>query len=181
MANPTASSSSKQPTPPPAPPPAPPPDGEAPAERRTPTRRLVPVLNNREGTVQLGASRPDGVFFLVSGYNLVPEVIWEKAKTNFTIQTLLNTRIPPALAPEDNPERVGSFILVEGAPVDADNPLIDMDERDAFRFIGETFAVPLLKKLLTQETRANVLRALHDQVDKIEKPKREATAAARRG
>lgn len=160
----------------------------APAQTQPPkdeyAGKQVQVLVNRESSVQIptvrekdGSVNPDSIIFLAPGWNLVDAKKWAAAKQNHGVRMLLQTKIPPATAPEENPEKVGHMVLVEGKTVDMDNPLAPLPEDKALQFVAETFQVPLLKRLLEQEQRAPVLRALRAQVEKIEGAKQQAKVA----
>ena len=145
------------------------------------TKKLIPVLVNRESMIQInigndekGAFNPSNLIVLASGMNFVDEERWNKALKNPGVRTLCTTKSPPANAPEENPERVGKMIIEHFMPVSADNPLKDLNEDDALRYVSETLVVPTLRTLEKQESRPLLLRAIRGQIDRIEKPKQEA-------
>lgn len=138
-----------------------------------PARKLaIDTKRNKDGSID-----PSGQLQLSPGWNFVPLTLWQLAKENEQIVRLLEGRIPTARAVEESSEKAGEPYLVEGKIVDRDNPLRDLDMREALRFVQETLVIPTLKMLLGQESRAEVLRAIRDKIDTIEKPIRDAKAA----
>lgn len=139
--------------------------------------RLIPVLNNRLGSIQISAGRSDSGAFdggrlinLVPGTNLISEEVWSIAKEQHSVQLLLELKIESTGSPEDADARVGQYFLVAGNPMDADNPLRDLNEEDALLFVSKTESLVLLKQLATQESSGQVLQAINHRIKLIEDP-----------
>ena len=153
----------------------------SPATQKT----VTPVINNEERLrmIQLPAIKnkagmtPGPVLILVPGVNFPDTEQWTRAKENPEVQQLLKTKIKPSRAPEQNPEMVGHVKLVERGPVSADSPLASLTEEDSILLVDEMFHLPTLHKLLAEETRPGVAKALKTQIDKIEKPRTETKSA----
>ena len=149
----------------------------------TTKKKLIPVLNNRQGNIQMqvgrgkdGSFRADKLLMLKVGANLVPEEQWKDALKQEHVKTLLATKIEATGAPEDAEARVGQFILVAGNPLNADNPLNDLDVEEALRFIANTESLDLLKELATQDADASVMQAINRKIKDIESPKNKPTS-----
>jgi len=153
--------------------------GTATAEKVQAEKTVTPVLNNRESLIQIqlpGKPGKQGLTAgprvdLIPGMNFVDTDYWTKAKENAVCASMLTETIQPSRAPEQNPERVGKPILVEGKPISRDNPLGACEEADAVKMVGELFDVPAMKRFLLQEDRPEVVMALKGQIAKIETAK----------
>jgi hypothetical protein len=148
---------------------------EEPAEE---VLRVIPVLNNRLGTISISAgSGTKGAFDggklikLNVGTNLVPEKRWLEAMKQTAVKTLLRTKIVGTGSPEDSLARIGKLTLVVGNPLRADNPLLDLEDEDALKFVENTESLDLLEMLATQETTGQVLIAINAKIKKIKSPK----------
>ena len=141
--------------------------------------KSTPVLNNEERLriIQLpaikgkGGLTPGPTLVLVPGWNFPDTDKWEKAKENPEVQQLLKEKIKSSRAPEQNPEMVGHVKLVERPPVSSDSELAKIDEEDAIQMTDEIYHLPTLHRLLAEEVRPSVAKALKNQIQKCETPR----------
>lgn len=141
-------------------------------------KKLIPVLNNRLGKIQISAGRGvDGAFDgskmidLDPGANLIDEERWAEARKQSAVKKLFKELIKGTGAPEDRLARIGKPVLVEGNPLRADNPLLDLDADEQLKFVENTESLELLKQLAAQEAEGQTLIAINAKIKKIESPK----------
>jgi hypothetical protein len=143
------------------------------------------VINNRESLVQahvppslvgkrLGKNRgknepPVGPLInLLPGMNLVDsELLGRIRKENKMFNSFFSMKIESSPAPEQNPEKVGHCILVEGSKVADSAPTVAMKAAAAKAMIAETLNPELLRNWLKEEARPDIRRAIDAQMVKL--------------
>jgi hypothetical protein len=143
------------------------------------------LINNREGMVhaqlphqfptQKGAApRVGRAVILMPGVNLVDSKTLATLMENHAFKALFETVIPPSLAPEQTPEKVGKPILQidrsigKNGEVEEKAPLQKLSTAQCEAMIRETFSVDLLKRWTKEETRGDIRRLLVEQVERLE-------------
>lgn len=152
------------------------------------TKNVVPVQNNCERMIQMrlpgkqtkAGVLPGKLLTLVPGVNLVDADMWTEVQKNRLNQKLLTSKIKPSRAPEQNPERVGQFMLVAQEPISAQAPLSAMNDQKALGLVEEIIDTTLLRKLKGQESRPKILKAIDARIEAIEHPADEGVAPTRR-
>lgn len=107
---------------------------------------------------------------LVPGMNLVDSDVVKELRKNPGFDAKFSTVIEASPAPEQNPECVGKFMLVQGIEVDEKAPLAKLTLAAAKAMIGETFVASMLQDWIAEETRPIVRRALDSQIKQLSTP-----------
>jgi hypothetical protein len=172
---------------------------------QTAQTQAIVVINNRESLVQ-GQLQPDPellkkvkgggipinrVVTLLPGANLVDVADIEALGKNEAFARYFTTKIERSLAPENNPEKVGSTILatleVDGKDgkkvplqVDKELPLKALKPEVAKLLIDETFVLSTLRGWLASEGRPEVRLLLDNRIRELDvKPEGGPAAAGR--
>lgn len=132
----------------------------------------TPVINNKEALVigQLPASgkEPGPIVVFLPGLNLVDSKQLAVLRNNKNFDAHFKTLIPPSLAPEQTPEKVGKPILeLAGKELEDASPLAKLDKQACKLLISETLDAPMLDSWLMEETRADIARSINEQKVKI--------------
>lgn len=115
------------------------------------------------GVPQLGES----VSF-IPGVNLVKSEVLATLRKNPSFELNFKTKIESSPAPEQNPEKVGKFILVVGKEVEDKSPLVKLTEKACEGIITETFTSKMLRSWLDEEGRAEVRAMIERQLRVLE-------------
>lgn len=140
------------------------------------------VINNREAliTAQMPHLKLDpnaqskvpqlgDLVVFIPGANLVDSAKLRTLRENKAFDVLFSTKIPRSLAPEQNPEKVGKFILVAGKEVPADKPLSRLEAKEACELVTEEFlSVGMLREALADEGRNEVRAAISERIKLLE-------------
>lgn len=134
------------------------------------------VINNREALIigQLPHAKSTGgvpqlgpTVTFIPGLNLVDSKVLAELRQNPSFEAFFKTKIEASPAPEQNPEKVGKFILATGGELEDKSPLGKLKEQACQAMISETFSSDLLKKWRAEETRGEVTRMINEQLDKL--------------
>lgn len=152
------------------------------------------VINNREALVQ-GQMQPkdravgrDGqktgplmlgkIVTLLPGVNFVDSADLEALRKNPAFEMQFSTKIPPSLAPEQNPEQVGKPILVVVETKDKDGkrrplevednqPLAKLTAEQCKLLISETHVESFLHQWTNEETRPDIRFEIAKRLEEI--------------
>jgi hypothetical protein len=129
-------------------------------------------------TPQLGQ-----VITLLPGLNLVDSKVLETLRKNAAFDQHFKTKIERSLAPEQNPECVGKFILEvdksvgKDGQVDDEAPLAKLPYEQCKSMIRECFATDMLEKWLKEEGRPDVRRDIANQIEMMKTGNNSGVAA----
>lgn len=143
-----------------------------------PERTKTIVINNREALVlaQLphkerdakGRIIPGECIKFIPGANLVDTETLKTLRKSELFDSHFKTKIARSPAPEQNPEKVGQFILVAVAEVPAKRPLSKIEDgAEIAEIVKETFSVDLLRQWLADEGRSDVRATIENQIRTI--------------
>lgn len=146
------------------------------------------VINNREALVQ-GQMQPRGkalggslmlgdVVTLLPGLNFVDSANLEALRKNPAFELQFATKIPPSLAPEQNPEQVGKPILAVVETKDKDGkrkplevednqPLAKLSAEQCKLLISETHVESFLHQWSNEEIRPDIRFEISKRLEAI--------------
>lgn len=146
----------------------------------------IAITNNAERMhqIQLPSSAPGTVvhgkvLHLKPGVNMVDAADWEGAKKQHMTQVYMRELIKPSAAPEQNPERVGAYVLVEGRAYPDENQTSKLTPAEVDALVVETLDANLLKGWLQEEKRPAVRKVIEAQIAKVSRPVDAPAKAAR--
>lgn len=131
------------------------------------------VINNKEALVlaqmpyldkdKQGRIIAGEIVRFIPGVNVVDAATLKMLRENKNFDDLFKTRIARSPAPEQNPEKVGSVILVSVCDVPEKQQLKAVAENKAVELVAETFTVDLLDQWIKDEDRGSVRAAIENQ------------------
>lgn len=147
------------------------------------------VINNKEALIigqmpHNGGKDSSGVpqigqsVTLVPGVNLVDSKVLGELRKSEAFDALFKNKIMPSPAREQNPEKVGRFILVAGKEVEDKSPLAKLTEKACEAMIDETLTVAMLSNWLKEEGRGEVRRMIENKIVKLNSGSEGGPAAA---
>jgi hypothetical protein len=135
------------------------------------------VVNNREALViaqlpHVGKDAAGRVLVgetvkLIPGVNLVESAQLKKLRENKLFDAHFTTKIARSPAPEQNPEKVGSYVLVQLREVPERKSLEKVPDNEAVEIVKETFNVKLLERWLHEDARGEVRAMIQNQITDI--------------